>query len=205
MATKNREGKEYKMPAVAWLRVTDYMHGWLERELGCELRAHGQRVLSVQHLEGAREILRMQTVEDMMERKSLDIAVSATRRNCLDAGLAIDPDTMAQMWGTTKEALKQYMPIECPRMCLTRNGVLRPWTLDVCFGKDQARQLQKLLRAEFWKAVEAFDREYAEQEEGRKYPAKEMVEEFCAATGTPDMYVEAIRREWQRRVKRKSE
>lgn len=199
------KAKNYKQGAVTWLRMVEYMHGWLSWELGCEVRAHDRRVLSVQHLEGAREVLRMQTVEDMMEKQPLGIALSATRRNCFDAGLRISPETMRDEYGVTKEALDGFVPIECPKMCLTKNGVLRPWTLDVCFGKDQARQLQKLLRAEFWKAVDEFDREYAEQEEGRKYPAREMVEEFCAETRTPDMYVDEIRREWQRRKKREKD
>lgn len=197
--------KEYRQGAVVWLQMTDYMHGWLDWELGCEVRAHDQRVICVQHLEGARDVLRMETVEDMMEKQPLGIAISATRRNCFDAGLKISPETMRDEYGVTKEALALFVPIECPKLCLTRNGVLRPWTLDVCFGKDQARQLQKLLRAEFWAAVERFDREFAEEEEGRKYAAREMIEEFCVETRTPDLFVEAIRREWQRRVKRKSE
>lgn len=191
------------LPAVAWLKVTNYMRGWLEHELGCALRAHGQPVICVQHLPGAREILRMETVEDMMDKQPLGIALSATRRNCFDAGLAIDADVMEREYGVTKEALKGFVPIECPRMCLTRNGVLRPWTLLVGFSLTQAIQLQRLLRQEFWKAVEAFDARYAEEQGGEWYAAKDMVEEFCAETQTPDYHVEAIRREWQRRVKRK--
>ena len=104
----------------------------------------------------------------------------------------------------TKELLKLYVPIECPKMCLTKNGVLRPWTLNVCFDKEQATALQKLLRREFWKAVEKYNAEYARKMGGKKYPAIDMIEDFCMDTETPDMYTEAIRREWQRRCKRKS-
>ncbi len=192
----------YKLPAIVWLKMTDYTHGWLQHELGGGARIKEQRVVCVQHLPGAREILRMETVEDMMERRPLGNALSATRKNCMEAGLEIDPSTMEKEYGVTREQLALFVPVECPKMCLTRRGVLRPWTLDVCFGKAQATSLQRLLRNEFWKAVEEFDREYAQMMNGEKYPAIDMIEEFCLKTETPDLYVEAIRREWQRRVKR---
>ena len=194
--------KMYGVPAVAWLRVTDYMHGWLQHELGSEAWIRNQRVVCVQHLRGARDVLRMETVEDMMERRPLGNALSGTRRNCFAAGLEIDAEVMEKEYGVTREALGLFVPIECPRMCLTRNGVLRPWTLDVCMGKEQALALQRLLRNEFWLAVEEFDRRYAKEMGGEKYPALDMVEEFCRETRTPDMYADSIRREWQRRRKR---
>ncbi len=59
-----------------------------------------------------------------------------------------------------------------------------------------------MLRQEFWKAVEEFDAEYKRKMNGERYPAVDMVEEFCLENETPDMYVDAIRREWQRRQKR---
>ena len=192
----------YGVPAAAWLRVTDYMHGWLQHELGSEAWIRNQRVVCVQHLRGARDVLRMETVEDMMERRPLGNALSGTRRNCFAAGLEIDAEVMEKEYGVTREALGLFVPIECPRMCLTRNGVLRPWTLDVCMGKEQALALQRLLRNEFWLAVEEFDRRYAKEMGGEKYPALDMVEEFCRETRTPDMYADSIRREWQRRRKR---
>lgn len=195
---------KYPLPAVCWLKVTDYLHGWLLYEFGGEAKAHNIRVLSVQHLEGARKILRMETVDDMMEQTPLGNAISATRRNCFDAGLKLDAEVMQKNWDVTKDALALFMPIECPKMRLTKNGVLRPWTLDACFGKKQARLLQDLLRDEFWKAVDEFDARFASEQDGRKYPAREMIEEFCAETDTPDMYVDTIRREWQRRQKRQS-
>lgn len=195
----------YKLPAVTWLQVTGYMHGWVQWELGSGCRIGEQRVVCVQHLPGARDILRMQTVEDMMEKQPLGIALSATRRNCFDAGLKIDPDVMAREYGVTKEALGLFVPIECPKLCLTKNGVLRPWTLDVTFSKAQARAMQQLLREEFWANVETFDREYARRKNLQKYPAEEMVEAFCETTKTPDLYVSAIRREWQRRSKKAKE
>lgn len=192
-----------KLPAIAWLKMTDFMHGWLQWELGCAVRVGEQRVVCVQHLPGARKVLRMEVKEDMMEKQPLGNALSATRRNCFMAGLDIDEEVMEKEYGVTREAMSQFVPVECPKMCLTKYGVLRPWTNDVCLGKGQATALQRLLREAFWEAVEEFDREYAEELEGDKYPAIEMVEEFCKRTNTPDMYAPAIRREWQRRAQRK--
>lgn len=198
-------GKNYKVPAIVWLKVTDYMHGWIERELGGEVRCREQRVVSVQHLEGAREVLRMETVDDTQDMKRLGLALSATRMKCMLSAVKVAPTSAERLYGATEDVLALYLPIECPKMCLTRNGVLRPWTLDVCLGKEQARHLLELLRREFWAAVEEFDLAYAEGQSGRKYPAKDMVEAFCTATRTPDMYVDAIRREWQRRRKREKD
>lgn len=194
--------KVYDVPAIVWLKMTDYMHGWLQWELGGEARVKDQRVVCVQHLPGARAILRMETVEDMMEKKPIGNVMSATRKNCMEAGLNIDEDVMAREYGVTREAMKLFVPVECPKMCLTKSGVLRPWTLDVCLGREQAAAMQRLLRNAFWQAVEEYDAKYARKMNGKKYPAVDMVEDFCGETETPDLYVEAIRREWQRRVKR---
>lgn len=191
----------YELPAIVWLRVTDYMHGWLQRELGGGLRINDQRVISVQHLPGAREILTMETVGCAMQHPVVN-AMSADWKNCIERGLDMDADTMEREYGITADVLKLFIPIECPRMCLTKGGVLRPWTLDVCFSPRQASAMQRLLRAAFWDGVAVFDRDYARKMEGRKYPAVDMIEDFCAETKTPDLYVDALRREWQRRVKR---
>ena len=194
--------KTYPVPNIAWLWVTDFMHGWLQWELGGEARIGERRVVSVQHLPGARDILRMESGDDIMTPpKTAGASLSATRYNCYREGLHICPGVMEDTYGVTEASLELYVPIECPKMRLTKYGVLRPWTLDTCFGKDQARALQDLLRKEFWRAVEDFDADYAEKT-GAPYPAKEMIEAFCQATRTPDMHVEAIRREWQRRQKR---
>lgn len=194
--------KIYKLPAIVWLRMTDYMHGWLQDELGGACRVRDQLVLSVQHLPGAREVLRMETAEDMMDPKPVGNSMSANWKNCIEAGLELDPGVVERMYGMTKAGLRLFVPVECPKMCLTKNGVLRPWTLDVNFGQRQATALQRLLRAEFWNAVEEHNRDYARRMNGRKYPSVDMIEDFCVATRTPDLYVEAMRREWQRRVKR---
>lgn len=197
--------KNYKVPAICWLKVTDYLHGWLQHELGGEARVRNQRVICIQHLPGAREILRQQAVEDMMGKKPLGSALSGTRRNCFAAGLDIDAETMEREYGVTAEVLKLFVPIECPKMCLTEHGVLRPWTLDVCLSKAQATALQRLLRGAFWDAVEEFDVRYARKHEGEKYPAVDMIEDFCKETNTPLSYADVIRREWQRRCKRRAE
>lgn len=194
--------KKYSVPPICWLKVTDYMHGWLQHELGCEAWIRKQRVVCVQHLPGARKVLRMETVEDMMEKQPVGNAMSSRRKNCLCAGMVLDADVIAREWGMTKELMALFVPIECPKMCLTKYGVLRPWTLDICFGKKQTIALQDLLRNEFWKAVKEYDEEYARRMNGEYYPARMMVEDFCADTETPDMYVDAIRREWQRRLQR---
>lgn len=196
--------KTYSTPPIVWLKMTDYMHGWLQHELGGAARIGSQRVICVQHLPGARDILRMETAEDMVERGQVSNAISATRKNCIDAGFDIDPDTTKKMFGVTRDQLKLFVPVECPKMRINGKGLLRPWTLEVCLGKSQATALQRLLRQAFWDAVGEYDASYARKQNGRRYPAVQMIEGFCAETRTPDLYVEAIRREWQRRVKRQN-
>lgn len=196
--------KNYHLPAVVWLKATDYTHAWLQDELGGEIRIKDQRVISVQHLPGARQALRMETVEDMMERKPIGRVLSATRKNCFEAGVALDAEVMEKEYGVTKEMLQTFVPLECPRMCLTKNGVLRPWTSDVAFSDAQAKIMQRILRDAFWEGVELFAGEYARRHAGEKYAAVQMVEEFCRQTHTPDTHIEAIRREWQRRAKRQA-
>lgn len=191
-----------RVPAIAWLRVTDYMHGWMQKELSGNYKVKEQNVVCLQHLPGAKEVLRMETVEDMMARERIVNAMSATRKNCMDAGMEIDAEAMEQMFGMTREVMHLFVPVECPKMCMTHFGVLRPWTLNVCFGPRQATALQRLIRDEFWKAVAAFDRQFAAEQGGAHYPAKDMIEEFCIDTHTPDMYVDALRHEWQRRKRR---
>jgi len=196
------EEKRYKAPPVAWLKMTDYMHGWASHELGGSVRIREKKVVCVQHLHGARTVLRQETVEDLMERRPVENAMSATRYGCYTEGLTLDADVMRKEYGVTREQMRLFVPIECPKMCLTRNGVLRPWTNDVCFSREQASALMRIIRDAFWQAVTEYDREYARQLEGRGYPAVDMVEAFCNDTETSDMYVDAIRREWQRRVRR---
>lgn len=195
--------KKYKMPAIVWLKMTDYMHGWLEYELGGALRARGKRVLSVQHLDGAREIFTMmESVEETFDPKPVKKSMSAMLRNIIECGLNLDEDVTKEMYGLSKEDLQLFVPVECPRNCLTKNGVLRPWELYVGLSKKQASEMQNLLRREFWWAVEEFNMNYAVKMRGEDYYAVDMIEEFCAKTHTSELHIDTIRREWQRRCKR---
>lgn len=195
--------KRYKVPAIVWLKVTDYMHGWLEYELGGGARVGDQRVVCIQDLPGAREVFRMETAEDVaMESAKIGNSMSSNRKDCLSAGLSMDAEYIEREFGMTRELMKLFVPVECPRRCLTASGVLRRWTQDVNLGREQASAMQRLLRAAFWQAVEEFNTGYARKMNGEKYPAVDMIEAFCVMTKTPDLYVEAMRREWQRRVKR---
>lgn len=194
--------KNYDLPPIAWLRVTDYMHGWIQYELVGAARIGDQKVVCLQDLPGAKEALAMETQDDMeLKPSKIGEAMSSARRNMLVAGLSIDEEVVGREYGLTRDGLALFLPVECPRRCLTKNGVLRPWTLDVGFGRQQARELQGVLRTAFWKAVEQYNTEYARKMNGRKYPAVDMIEDFCRTTKTPDIHVESMRREWQRRVK----
>ena len=194
--------KNYKLPPITWLKVTDFIHCWLQSELGGALRVMDQKVVSIQHLDGARDVLMMETDEDMLGIKKVDRSMSATLKNCIETGLSLDPSMIEATYGVTREMLKLFVPIECPKMCLTKGGVMRPWVPTVNFGRQQAAALQQLLRDEFWKAVEAYSREYAMKQGGNHYAQVKMIEAFCRETKTPDLHVEALRREWQRRCKR---
>lgn len=194
--------KTYRMPPIVWLKMTDYMLGWLQHELGGGASVCGMRVICVQHLPGARKILRMETAEDVQSGDAVVNSMSDTWKNCLEAGIDLDASAIESTYGLTREGLKVFVPVECPKICLTKDGVLRPWTLDVTFGREQASAMQRLLRDAFWKAVDEYDAGYRKKMDGRKYPAIDMIEDFCAETGTQDIYADAMRREWQRRCKR---
>lgn len=168
-------------------------------------------MVCLQHLDGARDVLRMETSSDVTGYDpsrpeqgpvSRDGTMSSTRWGCIDAGLTIDSKTVERLYGISREELALYLPIECPKVCLTPEGVLRPWTTDTCFGRQQTTALQRLLRETFWQGVAEYNREYARRQEGRKYAAVDMIEAFCREMGTSDLYVDALRREWQRQAKR---
>ena len=194
--------KTYKLPSVVWLRVTDYMHAWLQRELGGGARIQEQKVLCIQHIPGARDVLRMESAEDTSKREPIINTISSARRNYIAAGADLDNDMAEKEYGITSKELKLFLPIECPKLCMTKDGVLRPWTLNICYGKEQAAAMQRLLRKVFWEGVEKYNKEYSRKMNGTYYPAIEMIEDFCVDTGTPDVYAPAIRNEWQRRVRR---
>lgn len=194
--------RNYELPPIVWLKMTDYMHGWLQSELGGGAMVKGQKVVCAHHLPGVKEALRMETVDDIeLGPTKINNAMSGSRKNMLEAGMALDAGLIEREYGLTPALLRLFVPVECPKMCLTKNGVLRRWTLDVSLGRQQASELQRALRAAFWQAVEDFNAEYARKMKGAYYPQADMVEDFCAKTDTPDIYVDAIRREWQRRLK----
>ena len=194
--------KKYKLPSLCWLRVTDFLAGWIMYELGGGARVNGQRVVCVQHLDGARPLLRMETTNDTMEPCKISNAMSPTRYNCIVAGMKLSPDVVQDMYGIGKEDLKLFIPIECPRLTLTENGVLRPWNMDTCFSQKQASAIHRLLREAFWNAVGEFSEKYAAEHQGERYAQEDMIEAFCIETDTDDCHIPSIRREWQRRVKR---
>lgn len=194
--------KTNNIPVIVWLRVTDYMQTWLQRELGGDTMVGEQRVVSLQHLQGFKDTLKMETAKDTKLCQPVVNSMSAMLRNCINTGLEIDPDTILKEYGITRQAMEMFVPVEAPKLCMTKDGVLRPWGLDVAMGRDQSAAVQRLIRREFWQAVENFNKQYSKQHRSKSYPAAEMIEAFCAETNTPDTYVDAMRREWQRRVKR---
>lgn len=194
--------KTNNIPVIVWLRVTDYMHTWLQRELGGDTMVGEQRVICLQHLQGFKDTLKMETIKDTKACQPVMNSMSAMLHNCINTGLEIDPDTILKEYGITRQAMEMFVPVEAPKLCMTKDGVLRPWALDVAMGREQAAAVQRLIRREFWQYVENYDKQYARRHRSKNYPAAEMIEAFCTETNTPDTYVDAMRREWQRRVKR---
>lgn len=187
----------YPTPPVAWLSVTTYMHHWLCREFGGAVHLHEKPVLSISHLPGAREILRMQTQDDVMKPAQMRWSLSAMQMDCLKAGIRVGPKAVESMYNMTPEMLNTFLPIECPRMALTTNGVMRPWNRVISFGQSQAFALTKLLRNTFWQAVGDYESRF-QWPEGAQHTTIAMIEGFCADTGTPDIFAADLRREWQR-------
>ena len=190
------------METICWLKVTDYMRGWARCALGCGTKIGKEPLISLYQIMGAKEVLEIGTDDDLPDHGTPDNAMSATWRCALEVGLEYDPATMECIYGVTEETLEQYLPIACPPTAMTVNGISRAWTNDTCFGREQAMALQKLLREAFWTAVGQYSKQYAQEHRGEKYAQVEMIEAFCRETKTDDMYVEAMRREWQRRNKR---
>lgn len=206
---------------VTWLAVAEYMQKWLYDEYGSDTVVHERRVLSVGHLPGARKALRETTVDDFAAGGDERRSVSALRMDCLVEGMKVNPETMDKRFHFTSKDLARYVPIECQRLALTQDGVLRPWNRRTAFSRLQACHLVDILHRQFWKAVEDFDGDFAERmareaaEAGDTiseadinrrqkylnglYPDVDMVTEFCEETGTPEMFIPEIRREFQRR------
>ena len=190
------------METICWLKVTDYMRGWARCALGCGTKIGKEPLISLYQIMGAKEVLEIGTDDDLPDHGTPGNAMSATWRCALEVGLEYDPATMECIYGVTEETMEQYLPIACPPTARTVNGISRAWTNDTCFGREQAMALQKLLREAFWTAVGQYSKQYAQEHRGEKYAQVEMIEAFCRETKTDDMYVEAMRREWQRRNKR---
>ena len=196
-----QRAQKYIIP-VAWLHITGYMHDWLFNEFGGSVRLHGKPVVSISHLPGARDVLRMETHDDMTEPATNRLSLSSMRMDCIMAGSVISKATVEQMYGVTSEQVKMFIPVECPKMALTKYGVLRPWSRTIAFGKRQATALYRLLFNAFWKRVEDYD-EMLRESGIVPETAISMIEGFCEATGTSEVWAEDLRREWQRRVARK--
>lgn len=192
------------MPAIAWLRVTDFVRGWLDYEFGSKVQVNGRRVVCLHHLDGVRDILRMEAVDDVELSPDLpvELSLSAQRYSMLQAAMTLSPEATERVYHLSLEELLSFVPIEVPRVRLTEEGLLRPWSGDTMLGDAQAKALLRLLREAFWEDVERFARRYARQREGEKYAQEDMIAAFCQKTKTSDIHVEAIRREWQRRAKR---
>lgn len=188
--------------SISWLRITEYLQGWLRTTFGGGKLVKGQKVLSVYDVEGIGEAMMMPVDDHMPHHGTPGNSISATWYNALYAGVAVDPGAIKAEYGVDRETLRQYMPIACPRKAVSEDGIVRPWTGDTCFGMQQAKVVQRLLREAFWRAVLEFSKEYAREHTGEQYAQVEMIEAFCRATGTDEINVEAIRREWQRRQKR---
>lgn len=190
-------------PAVCWLKVTDYLHDWVRHELCGSLTIHDQPIVCLQHLEGVRDIMRMEVTEDIeLNIETAKNTLSAQRYRIIKAGLEINEEATTRMYGIGKAHLALYMPVECPAVCLTADGVLRSWTGDVCFSHQQSVMLQRLLRDMFFDTLTDYDRQYAGNRQHRPYPAIDMIETFCEEMGINDTYADVIRREWQRRRKK---
>lgn len=196
--------KSFRMPAIVWLRVTEFIRGWLDYEFGSKVMVNGRRVVCLQHLDGARDILRMETVDDTELSPDLpvELSLSASRYSMLQAAMTLSPEATERICHLSPEQMQQFVPIEVPRVRLTEEGLLRPWSGDAMLGDAQAKALLRLLREAFWEDVEQFARRYAREHEGEEYAQEDMIAAFCKMTKTSELHIEAIRREWQRRCKR---
>lgn len=189
------------MVNICWLKITDYIRGWARITLGSSLCVREEPVLIVTQLPGAQEALLLGTV-DRLPKSKLGNAISATWMNALEAGIAIDPVGVQLEYGIGADTLCQYLPIACPANAFSEDGTLRPWTHETAFGERQSVVMQRVIRESFWTAVRQFSEKYARLRNGESYAQIEMIEAFCKHAHTDDIYAEAIRREWQRRLKK---
>jgi len=190
----------YPTPAVAWLQTTKYLHDWLINEFGGNVRLHNKPVLTVTYLPGVKNILRMETLDDVTEKVDNKLSMSAMRMDCVTLGCSIGPKTMQELYGMTPELLDTYLPIECPRMALTKYGVLRPWSRNMTFGKQQASELLILLRNAFWDNVNEYYQALI-SEGNAPDTAINLIRSYCEDKHISEVYIDDLRREWQRLLK----
>ena len=187
----------YPTPSVSWLLMTEYTHDWLYNEFGGSIELHDRKIISVQHLPGARRILRMETQEDVLEPGKTRWAMSAMKMDCMELGIGIGPKNIKDQYGLTPEQLRLFVPVECPRMALTSFGVLRPWSRNTSFGHQQALELIKFLREKFWQAVNNHKTKMEDMGEPPS-TAKQLIESFVADYNIREIYIDDLRREYQR-------
>ena len=108
--------------AVVWLKVTDYMQGWLLKEFGGEARIGDRKVVCMQHLEGIKRAMKMIAEKDQRLPGQPPIVMSAQLHNCISAGLELDNCALMQEYALTKETFEMYIPLEMPALRVTLDG-----------------------------------------------------------------------------------
>ncbi len=190
------------MKSICWLRITDYMRGWTRVALGSAKRIKDIPVLDILNLEGAQQVMLLPTDNELPGLGVLGNAMCDTWHAALVAGLEMDTWGMEREFGVTKELLEQYLPVFCPDYAVTEDGTIHSWDNDTSFGKQQSTALLGLIRDAFWSAVGNYADQYKKAHFDAKYAQIDMLESFCKEHRINDMYLEAMRREWQRRCKR---
>lgn len=190
------------MEQICWLRITDYMREWARTTLGSPKRVKGEPVLDILSLEGVQSVLLMPTSDGLPGFGSLGNAMCDTWHAALTVGLDMDAQGMEKEFGITREMLVQYIPVACPAVAITTDGSTHPWNRDTSFGKQQAAAILRLIRDAFWSVVGNYAIQYEDANFGIKYAQIDMLESFCKDYRINDTYLEAMRREWQRRCKR---
>lgn len=190
------------MEQICWLRITDYMREWTRTTLGNSKRVKDEPVLDILSLEGVQSALLMPTSDGLPGFGTLGNAMCDTWHAALTVGLEMDAQGMEKEFSITREMLEQYLPVACPAIAITMDGSTHPWNRDTCFGKQQASAVLRLIRDAFWSAVGNYAVQYENAHFGTKYAQIDMLESFCKDYRINDTYLEAMRREWQRRCKR---
>lgn len=190
------------MEPICWLKITDYMRGWARRALGGSKRVRNNPVIEVQNIEGVQAVLEMPADDELHSDVVPGNVICDTWHAALEVGLEMDAESVEKVFGVTRELFCQYLPVSCPPYAMYEDGTVHPWDSDTSFGQQQAASLLRLIREAFWQAVGVFSNAYQQAHKGERYAQVEMIEAFCKEYRTDDVYVEAMRREWQRRQKR---